>query len=205
VAIQATRAGFVLGDRLVYADVENLIHVRQPSGDFDIELPGAFIYRVSDRADAPDKLLISGQWQSETDVFAIEYDLVAGEQNMLEFMAQLVEQVNTGTQGFSRQNVPVTPTISATAFIMHLSGTGTITNITPAKDFSGLIALIGDSAFTLNPGGNIATATPIAVEANQLALLLYSPVTQLWYPIAGGGSSAIIQQLNTSAVNAFKP
>lgn len=117
------------------------------------------------------------------------------EQNMLEFMAQLVEQVNTGTQGFSRQNVPVTPTISATAFIMHLSGTGTITNITPAKDFSGLIALIGDSAFTLNPGGNIATATPIAVEANQLALLLYSPVTQLWYPIAGGGSSAIIQQL----------
>jgi len=84
VAIQATRAGFVLGDRLVYADPENLIHVRQPSGDFDIELPGAFIYRVSYRADMPDKLLISGQWQTETDVFALEYDLATGEQNILE-------------------------------------------------------------------------------------------------------------------------
>jgi len=84
VAIQATRAGFVFGDRLVYADPENLIHVRQPAGDFDIELPGAFIYRVSYRADAPDKLLISGQWQTEPDVFAIEYDLATGEQHVLE-------------------------------------------------------------------------------------------------------------------------
>ncbi len=74
----------MLGDRLVYADPENLIHVRQPSGDFDTELPGAFIYRVSYRADAPDKLLISGQWQTETDVFAIEYDLATGEQHLLE-------------------------------------------------------------------------------------------------------------------------
>lgn len=84
VAIQATRAGFVLGDRLVHADPENLIYVRQPSGDFDIELPGAFIYRVSYRADMPDKLLISGQWQTETDVFAIEYDLTTSEQHLLE-------------------------------------------------------------------------------------------------------------------------
>lgn len=84
VAIQATRAGCVFGDRLVHSDPENLIHVRQPSGDFDIELPGAFIYRVSYRADAPDKLLISGQWQTESDVFAIEYDLATGEQHLLE-------------------------------------------------------------------------------------------------------------------------
>jgi hypothetical protein len=84
VAIHATRAGFVFGDRLVHADPENLIHVRQPSGDFDIELPGALIYRVSYRANAPDKLLISGQWQTETDVFAIEYDLASGEQHLLE-------------------------------------------------------------------------------------------------------------------------
>jgi len=69
---------------MVYADLENLIHVRQPAGDFAIELPGAFIYRVSYRADAPDKLLISGQWQTETDVFAIEYDLETGEQALLE-------------------------------------------------------------------------------------------------------------------------
>ena len=84
VAIQPTRAGFVFGDRLMYADPENLIHVRQPAGDYDIELPGAFIYRVSYRADAPDKLLISGQWQTESDVFAIEYDLATGEQHLLQ-------------------------------------------------------------------------------------------------------------------------
>lgn len=84
VAIHPTRTGFVFGDRLAYADVENLIHVRQPAGDFDIELPGAFICRVSYRADAPDKLLISGQWQTETDVFALEYDLATGEQHLLE-------------------------------------------------------------------------------------------------------------------------
>ena len=84
VALFPIRAGFVLGDRLVHADPENLVHVRQPSGDFDIELPGAFIYRVSFRADAPDKLLMSGQWQTEIDVFAIEYDLATGEQHLLE-------------------------------------------------------------------------------------------------------------------------
>lgn len=84
VTIHPTRAGFVLGDRLVHADPENLIHVRQPSGDFDIELPGAFIYRVSYRADEPDTLLISGAWQTERDVFALEYDLRTGEQHLLE-------------------------------------------------------------------------------------------------------------------------
>ena len=68
----------------MHADPENLIHVRQLSGDFDIELPGAFIYRVSCRADIPDRLLISGQWQTEEDVFAIEYDLTTREQVLLE-------------------------------------------------------------------------------------------------------------------------
>ncbi len=84
VAVHPTRAGFIRADRLVYAGVENIIHVRQPSGDFDIELPGAFIYRVSCRADEPDKLLISGQWQTEDGVFTLEYDVVTGEQYLLE-------------------------------------------------------------------------------------------------------------------------
>jgi len=84
VAVHPTRAGFIRADQLVYASVENLIHVRQPSGDFDIELPGAFIYRVSYRADETDKLLISGQWQTEDDVFTLEYDVVTSEQCLLE-------------------------------------------------------------------------------------------------------------------------
>ena len=84
VSVQATRAGFVYRDRLVHAEMDNLIHVRDSAGDFDIELPGAFIYRVAYRADRPDTLLVSGQWQTEDDVFTLEYDLATGQQNMIE-------------------------------------------------------------------------------------------------------------------------
>lgn len=80
VAVQATRTGFIYKGRLVYGEIENLIHVRQPLGDKVIELPGAFIYRVTYRADAPDKLLISGQWQQEEEVFTLEYDLTTNAQ-----------------------------------------------------------------------------------------------------------------------------
>jgi hypothetical protein len=84
VALRATRAGFVFRNRVVHADMDNLIHVRDLAGDFDIELPGAFIYRVAYRADRPDTLLISGQWQTEDDVFTLEYDLATGQQNLIE-------------------------------------------------------------------------------------------------------------------------
>jgi hypothetical protein len=47
-------------------------------------LAGAFIYRVANRADRTDTLLISGQWETETDVFTLEHDLVTGGQNVLE-------------------------------------------------------------------------------------------------------------------------
>ncbi|HPU31098.1 MAG TPA: hypothetical protein PK184_00195 [Phycisphaerae bacterium] len=84
VSVQATRAGFVYRDRLVHAEMDNLIHVRDSAGDFDIELPGAFIYRVAYRADRPDTLLVSGQWQTEDEVFTLEYDLATGQQDMIE-------------------------------------------------------------------------------------------------------------------------
>jgi hypothetical protein len=84
VAVIATRAGFVYPDRIVHADMANLIHVRQPSADFDIELPGVFIYRAAYRADMPNTFLISGQWQTEDDVFTLEYDLTTGQQNLLQ-------------------------------------------------------------------------------------------------------------------------
>ena len=84
IAVYPTKAGFIFQDRLVYADFENLIYIHQPAGDFEIELPGAFIYRVAYQVDLPDKLLISGQWQTETDFFTLEYDLKTGEQSILE-------------------------------------------------------------------------------------------------------------------------
>jgi hypothetical protein len=100
VAVYPTRTGFVRGDRLVYGEMENLVHVRrlsgypipqpsddpvsQPSGDIDIELAGTFIYRVSYRADAPDTLLITGQQQTDDEVFTLEYDLATSRQHLIE-------------------------------------------------------------------------------------------------------------------------
>jgi len=78
------RAGFQFRDRLVYADFEKTIHVRQPFGDVDLEVPGVFILRVAYRADFPDKLLITGQPTSGGEVFTIEYDLATGQQDRLE-------------------------------------------------------------------------------------------------------------------------
>ncbi|MCL2645584.1 MAG: hypothetical protein FWD61_01100 [Phycisphaerales bacterium] len=90
VAIQAARSGHIYKDRLVHGEPENLVHVRRPlggaGGDKVIELPGAFIYRAAYRADAPDKLLISGQWQQEEgeeNVFTIEYDLATDTQRTI--------------------------------------------------------------------------------------------------------------------------
>jgi len=84
--IQAARSGYIYKDRLVYGEPENLVHVRRPlggGGDKVVELPGAFIYRVAYRADAPDTLLISGQWQHEKEVFTLEYDLATDAQQMI--------------------------------------------------------------------------------------------------------------------------
>lgn len=83
VAIQAARSGHIYKDRLVYGEPENLVQVRGPLGDKVIELPGAFIYRVAYRTDAPDKLLISGQWQQEEEVFTLEYDLATNAQRTI--------------------------------------------------------------------------------------------------------------------------
>ncbi|MCL2646104.1 MAG: hypothetical protein FWD61_03750 [Phycisphaerales bacterium] len=88
-AVQAARSGYIYKDRLVYGEPENLVHVRRPlggGGDKVIELPGAFIYRVAYRADAPDMLLISGQWQQEDGdggIFTVEYDLTADAQRII--------------------------------------------------------------------------------------------------------------------------
>lgn len=81
VPMQNARTGFVHRDRIAWGERQDLIHVREPAGDQDIELPGAYIYRVSYRPDEPERLLISGQWIGEEEVFSIEYDLASGEQS----------------------------------------------------------------------------------------------------------------------------
>jgi hypothetical protein len=64
--------------------IQDVVYVHDPEGDQTVELPGAYIYRVSYRADKTDTLLITGQWIGEEDVFSIEYDLQTGEQRLIE-------------------------------------------------------------------------------------------------------------------------
>ncbi|MGE4157603.1 MAG: hypothetical protein AB7F75_00735 [Planctomycetota bacterium] len=84
VALQQTRTGFVHRDRLVWGELRDIIHVQDSSHAQEIELPGAHIYRIAYRADAPDVLLITGQWIREDEVFTLEYDLASGRQNFIE-------------------------------------------------------------------------------------------------------------------------
>ncbi len=77
-------AGFVFKGRLVHAALDYNIHVLQLSGNVHLEVRGAIIYRVAYRSDDPEKLLISGRFNSQADVFTIEYDLESGEQAILE-------------------------------------------------------------------------------------------------------------------------
>jgi hypothetical protein len=84
VAIRPAKTGFVYLDRLVTGEIQDVVHVHDPEGDHTIELPGAYLYRVSYRADKTDTLLITGQWINETEVFTIEYDLETSNQRFIE-------------------------------------------------------------------------------------------------------------------------
>ncbi len=87
VAIHAgTRAGFVLQDRMVFAEKQDYIHIVEPAGSKTIELGGANIYRVSYRPDQPASLLISGGWNTDNPdgIFVLEYDLLSGDQHFIE-------------------------------------------------------------------------------------------------------------------------
>ncbi len=85
VSLRLARTGFVYKDRLVVGEIQDLVHVHDTDGDHRIELPGTFIYRVCYRADAPQKLLISGDWIGESeDPFTVEYDLTDDTQRFIE-------------------------------------------------------------------------------------------------------------------------
>ena len=85
ISLRIARTGFIWRDRIAVGEIQDVVHVHDSSGDRKIVIPGAFLYRVSYRADAPQKLLISGEWIGESaDVFCIEYDLDTDEQRYIE-------------------------------------------------------------------------------------------------------------------------
>lgn len=84
ISIEFTDCGFVAKSRRVHGSVLNLIHIYDRNqGKFDLELPGAWIGRISYQADKLDRILIGGQWQMERYSFTLEYDLFSGKQSFL--------------------------------------------------------------------------------------------------------------------------
>jgi hypothetical protein len=85
VAVRPTRAGFIYQDRLVTAYPHDRFTIHDSNLDRTVEMPGMYIYRIAYRADATDKLLVSGAWINEADsLFTVEYDVRTGEQQLIE-------------------------------------------------------------------------------------------------------------------------
>jgi hypothetical protein len=84
VAIHPAKTGFIYLNRMVTGAIQDTINIHEPDGDQVIELSGAYIYRISYRADKVESLIISGQWIGENEIFSIEYNLKTGEQQLIE-------------------------------------------------------------------------------------------------------------------------
>ena len=88
-------------------------------------------------------------------------------------------KVNGLTSGFS--NAASAATVQLSTAVTHVTGTNTITTLTPGTGFSGVAWLIADGAFSLGTGGNIALARgPYTV--GQAVKVVYDSSTGMWYP-----------------------
>ncbi|MGL6196613.1 MAG: hypothetical protein ACRC2T_17510 [Thermoguttaceae bacterium] len=47
VAMRIARTGFVYKDRIAVGEIQDVVHIHDTTGDYQIEIPGAFLYRVS--------------------------------------------------------------------------------------------------------------------------------------------------------------
>lgn len=91
--------------------------------------------------------------------------------------------LNTGTQGFG-PDLSATTDIVISAYQHLVVQAGTIQNILTAAGLpaSHVTLIAVNAGFSLASGGNIAA--PKTVKVNQAVMLVWSPVTQFWYPIA---------------------
>lgn len=99
-------------------------------------------------------------------------------------MAEYPERWAPG--GLQNQGVGAILTAAATLAPTHkvhaLSGTTETSTITPPwTAFSGEVILIPGAAWTTTTSGNIAKA--ITAVTNAPVVLVYNPVTALWYPM----------------------
>lgn len=77
-----TNAGFVHGDKIVYAIPHDRFAIRRRAGLLLYQWPGATILRITYRADSPGQLLVSGR-VGDDDLCTIEFDILSGRQSWL--------------------------------------------------------------------------------------------------------------------------
>lgn len=99
-------------------------------------------------------------------------------------------------------------TIAPTTLITFISGTTTISTITPPQNFlqfGGSLILIPLGASSLSTGGNIASA--YAATANEAFLITYDAGTGLWYPASNDSQvnitlSGLLKAIGSVLLNA---
>ena len=84
VALRQTELGYVHRGRVVWGDHPSTVRLEDDHGTRVIELAGAILLRACFRADAPERLLLSGRWAREAEVFTLEVDLETGRQRFVE-------------------------------------------------------------------------------------------------------------------------
>lgn len=89
--------------------------------------------------------------------------------------------INSGTQGFG-PDIAAATDITVSAYQHRVVSSGTIQNILTAPGLpASHVTFIADASFVLALGGNISF--PKNIRVNQAVMLVWSPVTQKWYPI----------------------
>lgn len=105
------------------------------------------------------------------------------------FNTKLLNQVNNSGV-LPGPTLASATTITVSSSIHHVTGSASISTITPVATFAGgAVYLINDGSWQFVSGGNIAT--PYIPGAGELVTVVYSTDTQKWYvpgqPASGGG------------------
>ena len=102
--------------------------------------------------------------------------------------------INTGTQGAGTP-IASAPTIVISDYLHIVTGTATITTISPPLGFSGATILVSQNGFSIGPGGNILIGAVALVPAPVYVQLVYHAALGLWHSTSLGsvpfGSGAI--------------
>jgi hypothetical protein len=110
----------------------------------------------------------------------LEY-LQRSQANDVQYFTHLRSNINQNatTQG---PDLPATNPLLPSAFMHVVTGTGTITSITPPKNFVGQLMLVSRDGFMLASGGNISLfQTPNYLNPTAHIMLTWFPSMNMWF------------------------